>query len=171
MNGRGSWFILAKMTIRGFDELELKLSQLGKMSTEIAKDVVMAGAQPVADEIRKGLNSLPVDELKQLKSGEKFNVSPQGELKDLADSLGIAPPDIDHAGNVNTKVGFHGYGSYPSKKYPQGLPNKLLARSIESGSSVRQKRPFVRTAVNRAKPTALKEMAKKCDEEIKLIME
>ena len=33
----------------------MKLSQLGKMSTEIAKDVVMAGAKPIADEIRKGL--------------------------------------------------------------------------------------------------------------------
>lgn len=162
---------MAKMTIRGFDELELKLSQFGKMSTEIAKDVVMAGAQPVADEIRRGLESLPVDELKQLKAGEKFNVTPYGELKDLADSLGIAPPDIDSQGNVNTKVGFHGYGSYPSKKYPKGLPNKLLARAIESGSSVRHKQPFVRLAVNRSKKRAKEEMSKKFDEEIKLIME
>ena len=162
---------MAKMTIRGMDELELKLSQLGKMSTEIAKDVVMAGAQPVADEIRKGLESLPVDELKQLKAGEKFNVSPYGEIKDLQDSLGIAPPDVDSAGNINTKVGFDGYGSYPSKKYPKGLPNKLLARSIESGSSVRQKKPFVRHAVNRSRKKSIEEMSKKYDKEIKLIME
>jgi len=162
---------MAKMTIRGTDELELQLSKLGKMTTEIAKDVVMAGAQPVADEIRKGLESLPVDELKQLRADEKFNVSPYGELKDLADSLGIAPPDIDHAGNVNTKVGFHGYGSYPTKKYPKGLPNKLLARAIESGSSVRKKNPFIRKAVNRSKKKSLEEMQKKFDEEIELIIE
>ena len=140
------------------------------MSTEIAKDVVMAGAQPVADEIRKGLESLPVDELKQLEAGDKFNVTPYGELKDLYDSLGIAPPDVDSQGNVNTKVGFDGYGSYPTKKYPKGLPNKLLARSIESGSSVRKKKPFVRQAVNRSKKKAKEEMGKKCDEKIKLIM-
>lgn len=162
---------MAKMTIKGTDELELKLSQLGKMSTKIAKDVVMAGAQPVADEIRRGLQSLPVDELKQLKSGEKFNISPYGELKDLADSLGIAPPDVDGAGNVNTKIGFGGYGSYPTKKYPKGVPNKLVARSIESGSSVRQKKPFVRTAVNRSKKKSLEEMQKKCDKEIEIIMD
>lgn len=162
---------MAKMTIRGTDELELQLSKLGTMSTKIAKDVVMAGAQPVADEIRKGLNSLPVDGLRQLKDGEKFNVSPQGELKDLADSLGIAPPDVDTSGNVNNKIGFGGYGSYPTKKYPKGLPNKLIARSIESGSSVRQKKPFVRQAVNRSKNKSLQEMQKKCDEEIKIIME
>lgn len=162
---------MAKFSVKGTDELELKLSQLGKKSTDIAKDVVMAGAQPVADEIRREIGSLPQDELKQLKSGEKFNVSAYGELKDLADSLGIAPPDVDHAGYINTKVGFDGYGSYPSKKYPKGLPNKLLARAIESGSSVRKKKPFVRTAINRSKNKSLEEMKKKCDEEIKIIME
>lgn len=162
---------MAKMTIKGTDELALKLSKLGKMSVEIAKDVVMAGAQPVADEIRKGLESLPVDELKQLKDGETFNVSPYGEIKDLLDSLGITKPDVDGAGNVNTKIGFDGYGSYPSKKYPKGLPNPLLARAIESGSSVRKKMPFVRSAVKRSKKKALEEMQKKCDEEIKIIFE
>ncbi len=162
---------MAKMTIKGTDELALKLSQLGKMSTEIAKDVVMAGAQPVANEIRKGLQSLPVDGLKQLKNDEKFNVSPIGEINDLLDSLGITPPDVDNGGNINTKIGFDGYGSYPSKKYPKGLPNPLLARAIESGSSVRQKNPFIRKAVNKSKKKALEEMQIKCDEEIKIIME
>ena len=163
--------LMAKMTIKGTDELVLQLSRLGNKSTEIAKDVVMAGAQPVADEIRRGLENLPIDELKQLKAGEKFNVSAYGELRDLADSLGIAPPDIDNAGNANTKIGFDGYGSYPSEKYPKGLPNPLLARAIESGSSVRQKNPFIRQAVNRSKKKALEEMQKKCDEEIKILFE
>ncbi len=162
---------MAKMTIKGTDELALQLSKLGNKSTEIAKDVVMAGAQPVADEIRRGLESLPVDELKQLKNGEKFDVTPYGELKDLSDSLGITKPDVDGAGNVNTKIGFDGYGSYPSEKYPKGLPNPLLARAIESGSSVRQKKPFIRQAVNKSKKKALEEMQKKCDEEIKIIFE
>jgi hypothetical protein len=163
--------LMAKMTIKGTDELELKLSKLGNKSTQIAKNVVMAGAQPIADEIRKGLQSLPVDTLKQLKPGEKFNVSPSGEIKDLLNSLGIARPDVDRNGNVNTKVGFKGYGSYPTKKYPKGVPNKLIARSIESGSSVRQKKPFVRQAVNRSKKKSLEEMQKKCDEEMKIIFE
>jgi len=162
---------MAKMTIKGTDELALHLSRLGNKSTEIAKDVVMAGAQPVADEIRRGLESLPVDDLKQLNTGEKFDVSPYGEIQDLKDSLGITKPDVDGAGNVNTKIGFDNYGSYPSEKYPKGLPNPLLARAIESGSSVRKKMPFVRSAVNRSKGKALEEMREKCDEEIKIIME
>ena len=141
---------MAKMTIKGTDQLELQLSKLGNMSTKIAKDVVMAGAQPVADEIRVGLT-------RNLQGSEHSK-------GDLLDSLGVAPPDIDRSGNVNTKVGFHGYDR-------NGVANQLKARVMESGSSKQQKKPFVRPAVNRAKPTALKEMAKKCDEEIKLIIE
>jgi len=162
---------MAKMTVKGTDELELQLSKLGTMSTKIAKDVVMAGAQPVADEVRNGIRTLPVDGLRYLKDGDELNVVTSGALKDLDDSMGIAPPDVDRNGNINTKIGFHGYGSYPSKKYPKGLPNQLLARAIESGSSVRKKNPFIRKAVNRSKKRALEEMQKKFDEEIEIIIE
>lgn len=162
---------MAKMTIKGIDELSLQLSELGNMSTKIAKDVVMAGAQPVADEVRNGIRTLPVDGLRYLKDGDELNVVTSGALKDLDNSMGIAPPDVDRNGNINTKIGFHGYGSYPSKKYPKGLPNKLLARAIASGSSVRKKNPFIRKAVNRSKKESLEAMQKKFDEEIELIIE
>ncbi len=141
---------MAKMTIKGTDELELQLSKLGTMSTKIAKDVVMAGAQPVADEIRKGLeNNL---------AGSKYSTG------DLEASLGITPPDVDSAGNVNTKIGFDGYDR-------KGVANQLKARVMESGTSKIKKRPFVRPAINRSKNKALEEMQKKFDKEIKIIME
>ena len=47
--------LMAKMTIKGIDEYAAKLSELGAASVEISKKVVMAGANPVADEIRKNL--------------------------------------------------------------------------------------------------------------------
>jgi len=141
---------MAKMTIKGTDQLELQLSKLGNMSTKIAKDVVMAGAQPVADEIRKGLeNNL---------AGSKYSKG------DLLDSLGIAPPGVDNQGNVNTKIGFDGYDS-------NGVANQLKARVMESGSSKQQKKPFVRPAVNRSKNRALEAMQKKFDEKIELNIE
>jgi HK97 gp10 family phage protein len=141
---------MAKMTIKGTDQLELQLSKLGNMSTKIAKDVVMAGAQPVADEIRKGLeNNL---------AGSKYSKG------DLLDSLGIAPPGVDNQGNVNTKIGFDGYDS-------NGVANQLKARVMESGSSKQKKKPFVRPAVNRSKKRVEEAMQKKFDKEIKLIIE
>ena len=47
----------------------------------------------------------------------------------------------------------------------------MIARSVESGSSVRDKHPFVRPAVNAAKAEALKACEKVIDEETKKIME
>ena len=58
----------------------------------------------------------------------------------------------------------------PTKQYPKGLPNQLLARAIESGSSVRQKKPFVRPAVTATKKQAIAEMEKIIDEEVEKSM-
>ena len=159
---------MARMEIRGFDELELRLSKLA--DPEIAKDVVMSGAQPVADEIRKSIEALPEDKFRYLKKNEVFTGLPRQQKQDLLDSLGITPPDIDFDGNTNTKIGFDGYGKIPTKKYPKGVPNQLLARAVESGSSVRKKTPFIRKAVNKSKKLAEAEMQKKLDEKIEIIM-
>ena len=138
---------MARMTIQGTDELELQLSKLADL--DIAKDVVWAGAQPIADEIRKGLQ-------KNLQ-GSKHSKG------DLLDSLGIAPPDIDKNGNTNTKIGFTGYDS-------KGVANAVKARVMESGKSGQKKRPFIRPAINRSKDKALQAMQEKLDEKIELIM-
>ena len=159
---------MARMEIRGFDELELQLSKLA--DPELAKDVVMAGAQPIADEIRKSIEALPEDKFRYLKKNEVFTGVPKQQKQDLLDSLGITPPDIDFDGNTNTKIGFDGYGKIPTKKYPKGVPNQLLARAVESGSSVRKKTPFIRKAVNKAKKLAEAEMQKKLDEKVEIIM-
>ena len=131
--------ISARMTIKGPEEYAHRLSELGKASTDICKRAVKAGANPVADEMRRKLQSLPEDTFRKLDNDEKFSGLPGAQKKDLLDSLGVAPADIDRNGIVNTKVGFHGYGSHKTKSYPNGLPNKLLARAVESGSSVRKK--------------------------------
>ncbi|MDF2820187.1 MAG: HK97-like phage protein [Clostridiales bacterium] len=138
---------MAKMTIRGTSEFELKLSKLADL--EITKDVVYAGAQPVANEIRKRLKA-------NLEDSEE-------STGDLLDSLGIAPPDVDMQGNVNTKVGFDGYDE-------KGTPNQLKARVMESGSITHKKKPFIRPAVNATKKIAIKAMEDKLDEKISKIM-
>lgn len=138
---------LARMTIQGTGELELKLSRLS--DPELAKEIVWAGAQPVADEIRKGLE-------KNLK-GSKYSEG------DLLGSLGIAPPDVDYQGNTNTKVGFSGYDS-------KGVANTLKARVMESGKSGQKKRPFIRKAVTKSKSIAIKKMQEKLEEKIDFIM-
>jgi hypothetical protein len=152
----------------GLEAYMKELARFGNDEPEIAKKVVVAGAQPVADAIRNRLENLPEDQFRRLKEGDVFNGLPQGEWKDLMDNMGIAPPKVDGDGNTNTKVGFKGYGSFPTKKYPKGVPNAMLARAIESGSSVRKKTPFVRPAVNKSKALAIEEMEKAINNEIKI---
>ena len=159
---------MAKMEIRGFDELELQLSKLA--NPELAKEVVQAGAQPIADQIRKNLEGLPEDKFRYLNKDEVFTGVPKQQKKDLLDSMGITPPDINFDGDTNIKIGFDGYGDMPTRKYPKGVPNQLLARAIESGSSVRKKTPFIRRGTNKAKELAEAEMQKKLDEKIEVIM-
>lgn len=139
--------VMARLEIRGTEDLEIKLSKLA--DPELMKDVVMAGAQPVADEIRKSLE-------RNLR-GSKYSHG------DLLKSLGIAPPDIDRNGNANTKIGFHGYDR-------KGVPNAIKARVMESGSSKQKKRPFVRPAVRRSRKKSIEAMQKKLDEKVENIM-
>jgi HK97 gp10 family phage protein len=137
---------MAKMTIKGLDEYSMMLSEFGMESIEIAKKAVMAGANPLADEIRKNLKANLI--------GSKYSAG------DLLDSMGIAPADIDHRGNTNTKIGFSGYDR-------SGTPNALKARVMESGTSNQKKKPFIRPAVNRMKKRVIEEMGKSIDEDLK----
>lgn len=145
-----------------------ELQRFGNDEPEIAKKVVIAGAQPVADEIRNKLDNLPSDTFRHLSKDQEFKGLPETQWKDLSESLGIAKADVDKNGNTNTKIGFKGYGSHPTKKYPKGLPNALLARAVESGSSVRKKTPFVRPAVNKTRTVAINEMDKAINEAVKI---
>lgn len=159
---------MAKMTIKGPEEYMAKLTKLGKYSVKICEDAVRVGGGIVADEVRSSLKSLPEDKFRLLRGNEKFSGVPKNQKQDLLDSLGITPVTTSRDGVINVKIGFDGYGSFKSKKYPNGVPNPLLARSIESGSSVRQKTPFIRKAVNRSKKRAIEEMGKSIESDLRI---
>ena len=81
--------------------------------------------------------------------------------------MGLAPIQEKELGYINTKLGFDGYGSVPTKSHPNGIPNTLLMRSIESGTSFRKKNAVVRRSVNQAKASAVKAMADTIDDELR----
>ena len=90
------------------------------------------------------------------------------ETEGLPDGFGISPQQED-SGFVNVKLGFDGYNSVKTKKYPQGQPNALIARVTESGSSYREKTPFMRPAVAASKKPAEAAGRAKFDERIAAI--
>lgn len=146
-----------------------KLEQVAADGATIEK-AVRAGAAIVADKIRANLDALPEEEFRKLGEGEMFRGLPAAQKRDLQDSFGLTPIEKDRNGFIHTKAGFNEYGSYPTKAYPDGVPNQLLARAVESGSSVRQKTPFVEPAIRATRAKAIEAMEKVIDEEIKKIL-
>lgn len=161
---------MAKITFPGQEEFGEKLRQLEAafMSDEPLERAVAKGAKPVADEIRNRLGGVPAQKFRRLYGDDQFTSLSESEKADLLASFGLTPVKNDK-GYIHTKAGFDGYGSHPTKSYPQGVPNQLVARAAESGSSVRQKHPFVRPAVNATKNEAIREMEKSIDEDLKKI--
>lgn len=161
---------MATIKFKGLEEYEVMLSRLGKNTEKIAGEAIYAGAKIVADEIRKGIEGLPVI----TGYGTQSDPLPGGvtatQKKGLLDGLGITPM-AEKAGFYNVKIGFDGYNRTRTEQYPQGQPNQLVARGAESGTSWKQKSPFIRPAVTRVKPQAEKAMADVVDAATQKIIE
>lgn len=163
---------MAKISFKGLEAYELRLSKLAdkKEVERIAGQAIYEGASIMADEIKKGIEGLPV----VTGYGTDSNPLPGGvtavQKAGLIDGLGIAPMQ-DDGGFLNVKIGFDGYNRTKTEKYPQGQPNQLVARGVESGSSWKQAHPFVKPAIARARKRVEKEMAETIDEEIEKLMD
>ena len=164
---------MARITFRNQSDYFLKLQALEKCfaKEETLEKAVHAGSAIVADAIRENLEALPEEKFRHLDVylGDSFSAVPADQKKALADSFGLTPIQRDKNGFVHTKAGFDGYGSFPTNTYPRGVPNALIARAVESGSSVREKTPFVRPAVNTTRKEAVSAMEAVVDDELKQI--
>lgn len=142
---------MPNMKINGLDELDAMLTSVGKNADQVARKALYAGAGVMADRLRQAVNALPT-----VKSGSRpfpnhsLNVITPEDKADLANGIGIAV-FREEKGAVTTRVGFDGYTRRKEKNYPRGVPLPMIARSIESGSSVRRKHAFVRITMNQAK--------------------
>lgn len=151
---------------------ESYLEELGDKSGKICGMAIYEMAGIVADKIRKNLQSISAISDKdglRLWKAEKDAKLTYSEKKGLLESLGISELLNDN-GYFNVKIGFDGYNSVKTREYPEGQPNVMIARAVESGSFVREKQPFVRPAVNAAKKEALAACEKVIDREVKKIM-
>ena len=134
---------MGKMTVSGLEDFTATLQQLGDQAGPIMKMAVYAGADKMIGEVKNAIKALPTQD-GYMKEGKRSVVT-EDEKRDLLDHVGIAKID-NEGGNANTAIGFNGYSSHKTRKYPNGVPIPLIARSIESGSSVRKKIPFLRKA-------------------------
>lgn len=153
---------MATLKWKGLEEYELQLSKLADISRECIGEAIHDGAAVIADAIREGINSIPVDN-RIVKNGEMLTGISQPQKDGLLEGFGIAPLQDDN-GFLNVKCGFNGFNAVKTKAYPNGQPNSVIARSVNAGSSFRVKIPFVDNAVNTKKDQAEETIRKKFDE-------
>ena len=110
-------------------------------------EAIYKGADVVADSVKKALRSLPVDN--RINADQKTSIS-EIQKQGLIKSFGIAKLRDDR-GFRNVKLGIDGYNKVKTKKYPNGQPNVMIARSLESGTSYMPKNRVISKATNSAK--------------------
>ena len=124
------------------------------------------------DKIRENIQALPAqpDSYGLIAYRNKWSAPLTDTAKrGLLEGLGITTMEDDN-GFYNVKIGFDGYNELRTRKYPKGQPNQLIARSIESGTSISEKRPFVTPAIRATRKEAQQAMANVIDEETEKIM-
>lgn len=155
---------------KGLDSYISYLQKIDAVTDEAIGEAVYEMAKVVADSVRSGIQALPtVSNRANIATYKKgYSRLSDEEKQGLLDGFGVSPMQ-DDGGYINVKLGFDGYNSVKTKKYPQGQPNALIARVTESGSSYREKTPFIRPAVNAARKPAEKAGQAKIDEKIKSV--
>lgn len=159
---------MAKYQFRGLEEYARYLQKVGANTPEICGKVVYAMADIVADQVRENITKLPTvteaEALGAYRANETTDLT-KAQKKGLEDGFGISPMQNDNS-YYNVKLGFDGYNKVKTRKYPQGQPNAMIARAVESGSSVRKKNPFIRRAVNATQKQAVEKGKQVADQEI-----
>lgn len=140
---------------KGLDSYISYLQKIDSVTDEAIGEAVYEMAKVVADSVRSGIQALPtVSNQANIATYKKgYSRLSDEEKQGLLDGFGVSPMQ-DDGGYINVKLGFDGYNSVKTKKYPQGQPNALIARVTESGSSYREKTPFIRPAVNASRKQA-----------------
>ena len=103
------------------DDFAMVISRATTEYPEIAEKCLRAGADIIADEMKRRLKGV---------------LLPQSRAGELVAAFGISPVKRDKDGNWNTHRGFDGYQETTSKP----VPFQLIARSFESGAVIGSRR-------------------------------
>lgn len=153
-----------RMKTEGLDELGEMLRRLGEKAEGAASQALYEGAGIMADEIKKGAESIKTAPFKYAGPGESRKPSPEEKAVVLsAKGMGISRFKKTGDG-VETSVGYAraGYAELAGKTVP--IP--LIANAINSGTSFMEKQPFVRKAVSTGGKRAEAAMKQKIEERL-----
>ena len=159
---------MAKFKFEGVDDLVAQYEKLANNTDAVIGSAVYEGAKVVMRAVVSAVDNISTDN--RYGTAERPVSGPSSIQKEgLKHSLGIAKLRDDN-GFKNVKIGFDGYNRVKTKTWPQGQPNSMIARSVESGTSWMQKQPFMRPAEQSARSNCEKVMGEVVDREIKKLI-
>lgn len=153
------------MKVEGMDEFVRSLTAIGRHTAGVARKCAYDGAALLRGELEESVKALPLDTDGFTVGTDPLRVITERDRADLAACAGISKIESDGLG-TSVSVSFDGYISRTEKDFPKGVPAALIARSIESGSSVRAKRPFMRMTVKNSSERVLSAMQETMTESI-----
>lgn len=152
---------MARLTVGdGCENYIEKLNKLLINTEDVLGHAIYEGAAVVIKAVDSAIDTIPLAKPGHITTGL---TAPQ--KAGLHSGIGIAKMRNDN-GYVNVKIGFDGYNGVTTEKYPQGQPNAMMARVVESGSYYHSKTPFIGPAVRRSKAAAEAAMTKELDNQI-----
>lgn len=160
---------MATINFKKGDEYLAKIAALSvSAAEEVCGAAIYAGARTVTDAIADAIDGIPVDESFGTPENPQNGIK-QKQKTELKAALGISRAQSKN-GMINVKIGFDGYNSIKTKRWPKGQPNSIIARSLERGTSWMKAYPFVKNTMRKITKQAQKDMSDKVDEKIKEIM-
>ena len=157
------------MSIRtdGMEDVSRMLANLGEKANEVASKGLYKGAGVVADAMKNGINSIVTEPFNYIanadSTGTKRYASPD-EKAALVGKSGIAK--FNNTGDgVDTLVGISGAAGYATVGGKQKAV-RLIARSINSGTSFMHKQPVFRKAATTSSAAAQAAIAAEIERQI-----
>ena len=155
---------MAKFQFEGIDNYIAELEKLYGDTEEIIGAAIYQGAAVVMKSVVSAIDGITTDN--RFGTQEAKTIGPNSYQKEgLRKSVGIAKLRKDGS-FWNVKIGFDGYNGLKTKRWPNGQPNAMVARSVESGTSWMQKQPFMRKAESSSRVKCEQAMANEIDKQI-----
>lgn len=163
---------MAKIEFKGMSKYLKQLHDVAWATEDVCKAALYAGADVVANEIRVGIEGLKTttdrNALNAYRNGQATYIS-ESQKQGLLESFGVAPMRNEY-GVYDTKLGFDGYNSIKTKRYPNGQPNAMIARSCNAGGSSMWPQPFMDRAIRRSRKKAISAMDEAANKKIEKIL-
>lgn len=162
-----------KAEFKELARLNRNLRTLAKDAEKVAKFALYDGADLAADELRASVRGLSrVSDAAGIQAWRKGapSILTVSQKNGLLAGLGISRMKGKGA-SIDLKVGFDGYNSVVTHRWPKGQPNVMIAASCEHGSSAMLEQPFIRPAYERCAAQVRAKMQETASEQISKILD